>query len=230
MKTEAAEACSEPTPGAAAVAAYLAEHPEFFHQHPELLATLRLPHASGQAISLWERQVERLRRDLSDLRAQQATLIANAQHNAGLMTTLHELVLELIPAAEPATVASLLGQRLAQDFRAEHVTLLVFAAGTHPDAIFVGPGSPREKPFTTFLAQRAPLCGRLTKGQREALLGDGAVEGSHVVLPLGDERWRGLLAASSDDPRRFETGMGTEFLAFLRDAVTRILARWVALP
>lgn len=230
MKTDPSETCSEPMPGAAMVAAYLAEHPEFFHQHPELLATLRLPHASGQAVSLWERQVERLRHDLAELRAQQVALIENAQHNAALMTNIHGLVLELIAAAGPAEVAGLLGQRLARDFGAEHVTLLVFADGAQPDAAFVGRGSPCQSPFANLLAQRAALCGRLTQAQREALLGAGTPEGSHVVLPLGDGHWQGLLAASSDNPRRFEAGMGTDFLLFLRDVLTRVLARWVASP
>ena len=39
------------------IANYLTSHPDFFDQHPELLATLQLPHPqNGQAISLIERQ------------------------------------------------------------------------------------------------------------------------------------------------------------------------------
>ena len=35
------------------VAQFLAQHPDFFEQHPELLAALSLPHPhNGQAISL----------------------------------------------------------------------------------------------------------------------------------------------------------------------------------
>ena len=37
-------------PNAAAVARYLAAHPEFFNQHLELLRTLEIPHATGQAV------------------------------------------------------------------------------------------------------------------------------------------------------------------------------------
>ena len=230
MKPEATEACSEPTPGAVAVAEYLAGHPEFFNQHPELLSTLRLPHASGQAVSLWDRQIDRLRREIAELRAQQAEFVETARQNAGLMANIHQLVLALITTREPDAVVSLLGERLAKDFGAERVSLLVFADGTQPASVFTGTASPRQTPFSALLAQRATLCGRLTQAQRHALFGDDALEGSHVVLPLGDGRWQGLLVASSSDPLRFEPGMGTEFLAFLRDVVTRVLAPWVVVP
>lgn len=40
-----------------AVAEYLETHPEFFERHPDLVAELRVPHASGHAISLIEHQV-----------------------------------------------------------------------------------------------------------------------------------------------------------------------------
>ena len=55
------------------IEAWLREHPEFFENHPDLLAELSLPHESGSAISLVERQVRLLRdsvigRAIADLR------------------------------------------------------------------------------------------------------------------------------------------------------------------
>ena len=47
---------------AQAVADYLAEHPEFFEDNPELTASLKLSSAlGGRTISLQDRQVEVLR-------------------------------------------------------------------------------------------------------------------------------------------------------------------------
>ena len=44
------------------IAQYLADHPDFFDQNPELLAGMQLPHPhNGQAISLVERQSLMLR-------------------------------------------------------------------------------------------------------------------------------------------------------------------------
>jgi len=43
------------------VASYLKKHPDFFINRDSLLAEITLPHESGQAISLLERQVKILR-------------------------------------------------------------------------------------------------------------------------------------------------------------------------
>ena len=43
------------------VIVYLRNHPDFFQQHAHLLSELRLPHESGSAVSLVERQVAILR-------------------------------------------------------------------------------------------------------------------------------------------------------------------------
>ena len=45
-----------------AVVDYLTAHPDFFTRHPQLLRDLSLPHDSGNAVSLIERQVELLRK------------------------------------------------------------------------------------------------------------------------------------------------------------------------
>ena len=52
---------SSPALSAAQVADYLRAHPEFFESQTELLAELKIPHESGKAISLLERQVVILR-------------------------------------------------------------------------------------------------------------------------------------------------------------------------
>ncbi|MFV1993759.1 MAG: DUF484 family protein, partial [Acidiferrobacterales bacterium] len=46
------------------VSKYLADHPDFFDQNPELLNKMHVPHVErGSAISLVERQVKNLRSD-----------------------------------------------------------------------------------------------------------------------------------------------------------------------
>ena len=42
---------------AAAVAAYLEAHPDFFVEHDELLPSMRIPHQRGDTVSLVERQL-----------------------------------------------------------------------------------------------------------------------------------------------------------------------------
>jgi uncharacterized protein YigA (DUF484 family) len=56
-------------------------------------------------------------------------------------------------------------------------------------------------------------CGRLRPEQATALFGDCAPQvASAALVPLGDGRWRGLLAVGSWDEQRFHPGAGTLFL------------------
>ena len=71
------------------IANYLASHPDFFDQHPELLATLQLPHPhNGQAISLVERQSLMLRERIKTLESRVADMVRNAQENDAISSRL----------------------------------------------------------------------------------------------------------------------------------------------
>jgi len=221
-------------PNEAAVARYLATHPEFFNHHLELLRTLEIPHATGQAVSLWERQIAALREELERMRTRFDELIDAAKHNEALIRRIQKLALELMDTAGPHAAFQLLAHRLAEEFRADRVTGLVFASAASVDSDdarqFVGADSPRREPFRHALTRREPICGRLTQAQTQALFGVEAFDGSHVVLPLTGRTWDGVLVVSSQDPTRFESNMGTEILGFLRDVLTLVIEPWVAKP
>lgn len=221
-------------PNAAVVARYLAAHPEFFNHHVDLLRTLEIPHATGQAVSLWERQIAALRDEIERMRARYEELIESARHNEALIRRIQKLALELMDAAGPHAAFNRLSHRLAEEFGADRVTGLVFAGAAFVDSDevrqFVGVDSPRRDPFKGALARREPICGRLTQAQTQALFGVEAFDGSHVVLPLTGKQWDGLLVVSSHQPTRFESNMGTEFLGFLRDVLVLVLEPWIAKP
>ena len=234
MTEEGSETNGAAVASAESVTRYLREHPEFFNHHPELLLSLEVPHATGQAVSLWERQITLLREENDKLKARFEQFLESARDNETLIRRLHQLALALMEAAGPQAVFGLLEQRLGEDFNADRVSVLVFGAPAFVDSDtvpqFVGPDSSRRAPFASLLAGREALCGRLTQAQLLALFADTAPSGSHVVMPLKAERWDGVLAISSHDAKRFDANMGTEFLAYLRDVVVLVLAPWIANP
>ncbi len=65
----------------AQVAIYLKQHNDFFARHPELLQHQHIPHQSGTAISLVERQTALLRQKNTDIRDQMSALLDAARHN-----------------------------------------------------------------------------------------------------------------------------------------------------
>ena len=69
------------------VVAYLLDNSDFFIRQEGLLADLSLPHASGKAISLLEKQVTILRDRGIDARHKLNDLLENARNNCLLYTS-----------------------------------------------------------------------------------------------------------------------------------------------
>ena len=80
------------------IADYLRNHPKFFANQEDLLANLSLPHESGKAISLVERQVAILRDRGIEARQKLNNLLENARNNDQLFDTTRNLVLALLRA------------------------------------------------------------------------------------------------------------------------------------
>ena len=106
-------------PDARAVAAYLKANPAFFTAYPDVLHELDIPHASGGATSLLERQVASLRSENQRLKTRFHELVRLAESNQELITRIHQLALLLMEAAGPQAIFATLADNLMRDFKAE---------------------------------------------------------------------------------------------------------------
>jgi hypothetical protein len=214
------------------VAEYLRKHREFFVEHPELLTDLMIPHQTGKAVSLVEKQVELLRDENRELKAKFRELVAIARDNEELSRRMHKLTLQLVEATSIDRVLDGLYENLRDDFAADHVVLRIFAepaeaVGSARDE-FVGAGSVLRSVFADALQQRKPVCGRLKRSQQEALFEDESEQfGSAAVLPLIGKHWDGILVIASHDPRRYHPEMGIDLLSHLGDISSLIIQPWV---
>ena len=94
---------------------------------------------------------------------------------------------------------------------------------------FLGREAAERDVFAALIAGMHPLCGGLEPSQRDALFGAARGEnGSAVLLPLARRRWSGVLGVGSFDPRRYDSGMGVDFLAQLAEVVSQIIDPWIA--
>jgi len=100
------------------VANYLLEHPDFFSKHEDLLLNLRIPHKSGQAISLLERQVSLLRRRTEDGQQQIKNFVENAKENDALFEKTRTIILNIINTITLEDLSSLIEEKLTQEFNA----------------------------------------------------------------------------------------------------------------
>ena len=219
-----------PAPLAAAdVIDFLRADPGFLDQHPQLLSELSVPHGSGTAVSLVERQVGVLREENARQRQQFEDLIRHARLNELLTSKIHTLTLALMNAVGPQAIFASLEQGLCADFGADHVACLVFAAAAAVDgeslAPFVGAQAPQRAAFASVIGERRSACGPLDAAQ--AAVFDAQFKGSAVVMPLGSRDWDGVVICASADKKRYSTDMGTELLDYLREVATLVITPWV---
>ncbi len=210
---------------AADVTAYLRDHPDFFEQHLDLLACLKLPHPSGQAISLVERQIDLLRQQNRSLENKLMELVSIARDNQRVTDHLHTLAKELVEAHSLSDVVGVTQDVLREQFGMDFVSLYFFT-DISDDAELVIDDNQRTAHFADFMQQGRPLCGRLSEGQTHKLFGSNAAQvASSAMVPLCHTRDLGVLGLGSVDGERFQPGMGVFFLEQLGALLSSSIAR-----
>lgn len=212
---------------------YLEANPDFFEHHGALLSSLSVPHGSGEAISLVERQVSVLRQKELKLERQLKDLIEVARSNDTLVAKIHELSLQLLAAKDLNSTIAVIEQAMRSGFGADLSILALFGDPTMFEDIDGGRffhvierDSDKLKPFDTFLNGNGPRCGQVRDSQREFLFQTDSDDiGSVALIPLGDNAQIGFLAIGSADADRFHPGMSIDFLARVGDLVARALER-----
>lgn len=211
------------------IAQYLADHPDFFDQHPELLAGMQLPHPhNGQAISLVERQSLMLRDRIKSLEMRIAEMVRHGQENDAIADKLvhwtRALLLESDPTALPATLIA----ELKVVFDVPYAGLRLW------NALPALAGQECARPVasdTISLANsmRVPFCGSNVGFEAASWLEQaGASVQSIAMLPLrvgADPESFGLLVLGSADKDRFQVTMGTAFLERIAELASAALAR-----
>ena len=223
--------------GEQGVADYLRRHPDFFEDKPTLLADLRIPHATGSAVSLVERQVAVLRDSNASLHDQLEGLIQVARENDKLNNLLHNLTLRLIDCDNLSDLLALIDTRLRRDFSADLTTVCLLSAPVE-EALAIAPEFVSDVDefcglFQRLLSAGKPYCGQLKTEQLDVLFGEQAAEvGSTALLPLsrrngGGQGELGLLAIGSFEQNRFHSSVDTAFLERMSDIIASVLQRYL---
>lgn len=215
-------------PDAQQVARYLTNHPEFFENHTELVAELRLTHRSGSAVSLIERQVQVLREQNEGLKARLLELVDVARDNDRLSDRVHRMTLDLLATDNAAALTDALEDRLRNEFGADSVSLFLADIDEQQQRESgiqrLDVNDELKTRFDAAYAEGKPQCGRLSAEQAEFLFREQAqaIE-SAAVIPLGDHAQAGLLAIGSREANRFNHSMGTLFLCHLGELLLALL-------
>ncbi len=206
------------------VVQYLRDNPDFFIAKDDLLAGLRIPHDSGQATSLIERQLAVYRERNVELRQRLSDLLENARRNDKLFGKTKRLVLNLINAQNWIDVEAALDDSLRQDFNVDHWSLLYFTEYPleHPLRSISDKDKQREI-HRLFKGHRA-FCGQLTDETMDLLLDENHSSAESIAAAqIRNGQQTGVISVASDDPKFYRSSMDTLFLDYIADVLGLIL-------
>jgi uncharacterized protein YigA (DUF484 family) len=235
------------------VAEYLLANPEFFAEHAEMLATIRLANPHGKAaVSLQERQMEMLRDKNKHLERRLAELLRYGHENDSIASKFNRWTIRVMAERDPYALPRTIANGLRDIFDVPQAALRVWdVAEPYAQADFARHVGEEVRIFAGSLT--TPYCGANTGFEAaqwlvpalsavtdESASGSATSEPAHVTEsiallalrdPEGDEEAPtfGLLVMGSADARRFHDGMATDFLtqigALASAALSRLLPR-----
>ncbi len=204
---------------------FLLDNPDFFQRHPDLLRTLHIPHGSGDAVSLVERQVSVLRERNVDLRHRLKELTEAARENQTLYVGTRALVLSLLEAADLPDLLARFENGMAEHFDTPYAALVIYGDGPAEGTCRCADREAVEAHLGSLLRGGKPACGALRAEEFGYLFPGARGAGSAALVPLDFGGNRGLVAVGSGDAKRYHSQMGTLFLEHLAAVIGRVLAR-----
>ena len=212
------------------IANYLANTPDFFQRHAELLAAVQLssPH-SQRTVSLQERQASLLREKIKMLELRIMDMIRNVNDNMVMSDKLLQWARTLFLNTDLASLPDLMAAELAEQFAVPQVGIKVWGVdAAYAGAAFARGVSEDAKSFVSSLTE--PFCGVNTGLEAISWLPDPKAAVSLAILPLraglvgSVAPAFGLLVLASPDSQRFTSTMGTDFLARMAELASAALS------
>ena len=206
---------------------YLQDNPEVLMAYPAVFSSLTIPHQTGGAISLVERQLKLLREENHSLKNKIDELVGIARENEELNQRFHRLALELMNTDQWHDVLALVQDQVQTFFYTDFVCFRflpgVNGAGDIIDGLALDADSGIVDSVKPWLEARKPICGRQDENINRELFGVDIRIGSSALIPLYHTQDLGLLCLGSASANRFGVSMGTIFLQQLGELVSNRL-------
>ena len=210
------------------IAGFLANTPDFFERHAELLATVELSSGhGGRAVSLQERQAGLLRDKIKTLEGKVVEMIRHGTENVTIADKLQRCTRNLLLTAHARDLPETIVQELKSQFAIPQAAIKVWRVnGIFTGESFCADVSSDAQAFASSLG--APYCGVNSGFEAANWLPDPAMAMSIALIPLRADPARdafGMLVLASSDAQRFHADMGTDFLAQIGDLAGAALSR-----
>jgi uncharacterized protein len=213
------------------IANYLANTPDFFQRHAELLATVQFtsPH-SHRAVSLQERQAEMLREKIKLLEQRIMEMIRNGNDNVIVSDKILRWARNLLLTTDALALPELIVNEIKGQFAVPQVGLRIWDVASEFAAVGYSQGvSDDARLLASSLLE--PFCGLNTGFEAVSWLEEPHTATSLALIPLrsgvagSTAPAFGMLVLASGDAQRFHSGMGTDFLARIGELASAALAR-----
>jgi uncharacterized protein YigA (DUF484 family) len=210
------------------IAGFLANTPDFFERHAELLATVELSSGhGGRAVSLQERQAGLLRDKIKTLEGKVVEMIRYGNENVQIANKLQRCTRHLLRTADAGDLPATMVRELKSQFAIPQVAIKLWRVnGIFSGASFCTDVSSDAKVFASSLG--TPYCGVNSGFEAANWLPDTALAISIALIPLRaapEQEAFGMLVLASTDLQRFHADMGTDFLAQIGDLAGAALSR-----
>ena len=212
------------------VRGYLRDNPSFFDENPDILETMIVPHNTEGAVSLIERQLAVLRSRNSEMKEQLDSLYSAAQENEMMFEKTNHLISGLLEANNLGALIESLYESLGSDYGVEAYSLTLFGDEVNLPKSMAQISSPDKahKVIASILSSSGAVCGQLGASEMNFLFGDHKnALGSAATVVLGQDSKLGILALGNSDPHFYQNDMGTIFLDYLAEVLSRLLPKYL---
>ena len=213
------------------IANYLANTPDFFERHAQMLATVQLtsPHGN-RAVSLQERQAEMLRDKIKALEHRVMDMVRHGNENMIIADKMQRWARNLLQVRSGRALPATISAEIRTQFMVPQVAIRVWDVSSRYGAEAFAEGvSGDAKAFASSLTN--PYCGVNSGFEAVNWLDDTAMAMSVALIPLREGEITGvtpafgMLVLASPDAQRFESGMGTDFLERIAELASAALSR-----
>lgn len=221
-------------PAQSEVAAFLARHPDFLNDRPELLEALTPPAArrGRRVLDMQYFMVARLQRTVREMKEREADLVTATRSGRSQASRVHAAVLALCEPHALDNLMEIISNDLPTLLETDVVVIGVEAAeGQRRGALHSTPGVYLlgDGAVDRLLQGKDALLGAAYDTESTLFGGAATLVKSTALLRLrlGRPGKPALLALGSRDATRFQPGQGTEMLTFLAEALGRRMREWL---
>ncbi|MCW9014912.1 MAG: DUF484 family protein [Gammaproteobacteria bacterium] len=204
---------------------YLMQNPDFFLRNSLLLADMEIPHETGTAVSLIERQVFLLREKNRHFDQKLREMVDAVHDNQRLNSSLQRLAINLFMNDGLDDVIAMVNNELRNELGTDCSVIRLLTEDKallekQPERYLLKSDEQLDS-FGKLIDEKRIQCGRMTDEQIAFLFQDDCqIIGSAAVIPLADAETYGVIGLGSKDEQRYHPGMGTDFLQQLADLVS----------